>query len=40
MTPVWIEIVIDLPREAAEVMADAVGELTQGVEIRDGDTII
>jgi ribosomal protein L11 methyltransferase len=40
MTPVWIEIVIDLPREAAEVMADAVGELTEGVEIRDADTII
>lgn len=36
----WIEIVVELPREAAEVMADAVGELTQGVEIRDGDTII
>ncbi|HLK93672.1 MAG TPA: 50S ribosomal protein L11 methyltransferase [Polyangia bacterium] len=36
----WIEIVVELPREAAEVMADAVGELTDGVEIRDGDTII
>lgn len=36
----WIEIVVELPREAAEVMADAVGELTQGVEIRDGETII
>jgi ribosomal protein L11 methyltransferase len=36
----WIEIVIELPAEAAEVMADAVGELTQGVEIRDGETII
>jgi ribosomal protein L11 methyltransferase len=40
MTPVWIEIVIELPAEAAEVMADAVGELTEGVEIRDGQTII
>jgi len=40
VTPVWIEIVIELPVEAAEVMADAVGELTQGVEIRDGETII
>ncbi len=36
----WIEIVVELPREAAEVMADAVGELTQGVEIRDSETII
>lgn len=36
----WIEIVIELPAEAAEVMADAVGELTDGVEIRDGQTII
>jgi ribosomal protein L11 methyltransferase len=36
----WIEIVVELPREAAEVMADAVGELTEGVEIRDGETII
>jgi ribosomal protein L11 methyltransferase len=40
MDPVWIEIVIELPAAAAEVMADAVGELTQGVEIRDGETII
>lgn len=38
--PVWIEIVIELPVAAAEVMADAVGELTEGVEIRDGETII
>jgi len=36
----WIEIVIELPAAAAEVMADAVGELTEGVEIRDGETII
>jgi ribosomal protein L11 methyltransferase len=38
--PVWIEIVIELPAGAAEVMADAVGELTQGIEIRDAETII
>jgi ribosomal protein L11 methyltransferase len=37
---IWIEIVIELPAEAAEVMADAVGELTEGVEIRDAHTII
>ena len=36
----WVEIVIELPVGAADVMADAVGELTEGVEIRDGDTII
>jgi ribosomal protein L11 methyltransferase len=36
----WIEVVIELPAAAAEVMADAVGELTEGVEIRDGETII
>jgi ribosomal protein L11 methyltransferase len=40
MSPVWIEVVIELPVAAAEVMADAVGELTEGVEIRDGETII
>jgi ribosomal protein L11 methyltransferase len=38
--PLWIEIVIELPFAAAEVMADAVAELTDGVEIRDGETII
>lgn len=31
---------IELPAAGAEVMADAVGELTEGVEIRDGSTII
>jgi ribosomal protein L11 methyltransferase len=36
----WIEIVIEVPAAAAEVMAAAVGELTGGVEIRDADTII
>jgi ribosomal protein L11 methyltransferase len=38
--PLWIEIVVELPAGAAEVMADAVGELTGGVEIRDAQTII
>lgn len=38
--PLWIEIVLELPFAAAEVMADAVGELTGGVEIRDAQTII
>ena len=36
----WVEIVVELPREAAEVMADAIGSLTEGVEVRDADTII
>jgi ribosomal protein L11 methyltransferase len=36
----WIEIVIEVPAAGAEVMAVAVGELTEGVEIRDADTII
>ncbi len=36
----WVEVVIELPAAGAEVMADAVGELTEGVEIRDGSTII
>jgi ribosomal protein L11 methyltransferase len=36
----WVEIVIELPGAGAEVMADAVGELTEGVEIRDAQTII
>ena len=38
--PLWIEIVVELPADVAEVMADAVGELTGGVEIRDAQTII
>ncbi len=40
MSETWVEIVVELPREAADVMADAVGSLTEGVEIRDSDTII
>ena len=40
MSEEWVEIVVELPREAAEVMAEAVGSLTGGVEVRDADTII
>ncbi|HVT05960.1 MAG TPA: 50S ribosomal protein L11 methyltransferase [Polyangia bacterium] len=40
MSEAWVEIVVEVPREAAEVMAEAVGSLTGGVEVRDGDTII
>jgi len=36
----WIELAIAVPSAAAEVLADAVGALTGGVEIRDTDTII
>ena len=40
MSAQWIELAISVPSGAAEVLADAVGELTGGVEIRDTDTII
>jgi ribosomal protein L11 methyltransferase len=36
----WIELAISVPSAAAEVLADAVGALTGGVEIRDTGTII
>jgi ribosomal protein L11 methyltransferase len=36
----WIELAISVPSGAAEVLADAVGALTGGVEIRDTDTIL
>jgi ribosomal protein L11 methyltransferase len=36
----WIELAISVPTGAAEVLADAVGALTGGVEIRDTDTIL
>ena len=36
----WIELAIEVPAAAAEVLADAVGSLTGGVEIRDADTIL
>jgi ribosomal protein L11 methyltransferase len=36
----WIELEIDVPAAAAEVLADAVGALTGGVEIRDAETIL
>ena len=40
MSTRWIELAIAVPSAAAEVLADAVGELTGGVEIRDTQTII
>lgn len=36
----WIELAIEVPSAAAEVLADAVGELTGGVELRDAETIV
>jgi ribosomal protein L11 methyltransferase len=36
----WIELAVEVPTAAAEVIADAVGSLTGGVEIRDADTIL
>ena len=36
----WIELAIEVPSPAAEVLADAVGALTGGVEIRDAETIL
>jgi len=36
----WIEIAISVPTGAVEVLADAVGALTGGVEIRDTETIL
>ena len=40
MSAQWIELAIAVPSGAAEVLADAVGTLTNGVEIRDAETII
>jgi ribosomal protein L11 methyltransferase len=36
----WIELAFEVPSPAAEVLADAVGELTGGVELRDAETIV
>jgi ribosomal protein L11 methyltransferase len=36
----WIELAIEVSSASAEVIADAVGSLTGGVEIRDADTIL
>jgi len=36
----WIELAIAVPSAAVEVLADAVGALAGGVEIRDTDTIL
>jgi ribosomal protein L11 methyltransferase len=36
----FIELSIEVPAPAAEVLADAVGEITGGVEVRDDETIV
>jgi ribosomal protein L11 methyltransferase len=36
----WLEISLEVPAPAAEVLADAIGALTGGVEVRDAETII
>ena len=40
MSTRWIELAVEVPSVAAEVLADAVGALTGGVEIRDTETIL
>ena len=40
MSTRWIELSIAVPSAAAEVLADAVGALTGGVELRDTETIL
>ena len=40
MSTRWIELSIAVPSGAAEVLADAVGALTGGVELRDTETIL
>ena len=36
----FIELSIEVPAPVAEVLADAVGEITGGVEVRDDETIV
>lgn len=36
----WLEVQIEVPEGAAEVIASAAGEVAAGVEIRDGGTVI
>jgi ribosomal protein L11 methyltransferase len=36
----WIEVQIEVALEAAELIADAVGDITGGVELRDSGTLI
>ena len=38
--PVWKQVEIEVALEAAELVADAVGEIAGGVEIRDSGTLI
>lgn len=38
--PVWTQVEIEVALEAAELVADAVGEIAGGVEVRDSGTLI
>ena len=38
--PVWKQVEIEVALEAAELVADAVGEIAGGVEVRDSGTLI
>ncbi|HET6150801.1 MAG TPA: 50S ribosomal protein L11 methyltransferase [Polyangia bacterium] len=40
MSPSWIELQIELASEGVELLAEAVGEVTGGVEVRDSGTLI
>jgi ribosomal protein L11 methyltransferase len=39
-TPVWTQVEIEVALEAAELVADTVGEIAGGVEVRDSGTLI
>jgi len=38
--PVWTQVEVEVALEAAELVADAVGEIAGGVEVRDSGTLI
>jgi len=38
--PVWTQVEVEVALEAAELVADAVGEIAGGVEVRDSSTLI
>jgi len=38
--PVWTQVEVEVALEAAELVADAVGEISGGVEVRDSGTLI
>ncbi len=38
--PVWTQVEVEVALEAAELVADAIGEIAGGVEVRDSGTLI